>query len=99
MASSQPAEVSLDSCLVAASDQITSELGGESVILSLNDGMYYGLDPIGTHIWSLLDHPREVREICAVIQEGYEVEPAECEQAVLAFLRDLIDRGLVKIHQ
>lgn len=98
MASSQPAEVSLDSCVVVASEQITSELGNESVILSLNDGMYYGLDPIGTHIWRLLDRPRQVREICGVIQEGYEVGSAECEQAVLALLRDLITRGLVEVH-
>lgn len=99
MANSQPAEVSLGSNIVLASDQITSELGDESVILSLKDGMYYGLDPIGTRIWRLLDRPREVREICGVIQDGYEVAPAECEQAVLALLRDLNARGLVKIHQ
>ncbi len=99
MTNSHPSDVSLDSYLVVASDQITSQLGDESVILSLNDGMYYGLDPIGTRIWSLLDRPRQVREICGVIQEGYEVGPAECEQAVLALLRDLIARGLVEIHQ
>ncbi|MGI8704725.1 MAG: PqqD family peptide modification chaperone [Sphingomicrobium sp.] len=96
MPSPQPDEISLDSQVVVASDQITSQLGDESVILSLNDGMYYGLDSIGTRIWRLLDRPHRVREVCEVIQGEYDVGPAECEQAVLALLRDLIARDLIE---
>ena len=99
MSNSNPDEISLDSCMVVTSDQITSQLGDESVILNLSDGMYYGLDLIGTRIWGLLDRPRAVREICGVIQDEYEVGPAECEQAVLALLRDLNARALVEIRQ
>lgn len=94
-----PDEVSIDSHVVVVREQVTSHLGDESVILSLNDGMYYGLNSLGTRIWGLLDRPRPVREICEMIQEGYEVGPAECEQAVLALLRDLIARGLVVLHR
>ena len=96
---SQAEEVSLDSKMVAVNDQIASQLGDESVILNLNDGMYYGLDSIGTRIWQLLEQPRGVREICALIQDDYEVEPAECENAVLALVRELNARGLVEFDQ
>ena len=99
MSNSSSHQITLDSCVIVASDQITSQLGDESVILGLSDGMYYGLDAIGTRIWSLLDRPRSVRDICGVIQEEYEVAPADCEQAVLALLRDLSDRTLVEIRQ
>jgi hypothetical protein len=99
MTHSCPQEISLDSCVVVSSDQITSQLGDESVMLSLSDGMYYGLDPIGTRIWSMLDHPRSVREICEVLQEEYDVQTSECEQSVLALLRDLKGRDLVEIRQ
>lgn len=94
-----PDEIGLDSCVVVSSNQITSQLGDESVMLSLNDGMYYGLDSIGTRIWSLLDSPRLVREICSVIQEEYDVQPVACEQAVLELVRDLNARALVEISQ
>jgi hypothetical protein len=99
MSHSSPQEVSLDSRVVVSSDQITSRLGDESVMLSLNDGMYYGLDSIGTRIWGMLDRPRSVREICQVIQEEYDVEAPACEQAVLALLQDLKGRDLVEIRQ
>lgn len=98
MTSPSPGEINLDSCVVVVSDQITSQLGDESVILGLNDGMYYGLDAIGTRIWALLGKPRSVREICEIIQEEYEVLPAACEEAVLALLRDLNTRALVEIR-
>jgi hypothetical protein len=99
MTHSRPQEIGLDSCVVVSSDQITSQLGDESVMLSLNDGMYYGLDSIGTRIWAMLDRPRSVREICEVLQGEYDVQAAECEQAVLALLRDLNGRDLVEIRQ
>jgi hypothetical protein len=96
---SKPKEVSLDSRIVVVSEQIASQLGAESVILNLNDGMYYGLDTIGTRIWQLLEDPRRVREICALIQEDYDVEPTECENSILALVRELHGRGLVEILQ
>jgi hypothetical protein len=99
MTHSSPQEISLDSRVVVSSDQITSRLGDESVMLSLNDGMYYGLDSIGTRIWGMLDRPRSVREICQVIQEEYDVEAPACEQAVLALLQDMKVRDLVEIRQ
>ena len=91
-------EINLDTCLVVASDQITSQLGDESVILGLSDGMYYGLDAIGTRIWGLLDCPQSARRICEALREDYEVQAVECEDAVLALLRDLKTRALIEIR-
>jgi hypothetical protein len=99
MANSTPDEISLDTSVVAASDQITSQLGDESVMLNLKDGMYYGLDTIGTRIWGLLDQPIAIRDICFVIQNEYEVSPADCEQAVLALIRDMGTRALIEIRK
>jgi hypothetical protein len=99
MANSCPDDISLDSSVVMSSDQITSQLGDESVMLNLKDGMYYGLDAIGTRIWGLIDRPRSVREICDLIQGEYDVQPTACEQAVVALLRDLNARDLVEVRR
>ena len=98
MTSSRSEEISVDTCAVVVSDQITSQLGDESVVLGLKDGIYYGLDPIGTRIWGLLDCPRTVRQICDVIQSEYEVGTSECEKAVLALMRDLHARALIEVR-
>ncbi len=46
--------ISLESVAVASSDQISSDLLGEAVILDLKQGVYHGLDATGARIWNLL---------------------------------------------
>lgn len=39
--------LSLDSIVAVTPEQVSSELSGEAVILSLKDGVYYGLNEVG----------------------------------------------------
>ena len=90
--------VSGDSTVVAAKDQVSSDLGGEVAILDLKAGVYYGLDAVGARIWSLIQEPRTVNEIRDILLEEYEVEPEHCEADLLALLRRLADEGLVEVR-
>jgi hypothetical protein len=90
--------VSGGSTVVAAKDQVSSDLGGEVAILDLKAGVYYGLDAVGARIWSLIQEPRTVNEIRDILLEEYEVEPEHCERDLLALLRRLADEGLVEVR-
>src|SRR5437773_5822693 len=57
--------------IVASTDQISSELAGEAVILDLKRGVYHGLDPTGARIWTLLQQRRPVGEIRDTILAEY----------------------------
>ena len=47
--------------LVALKDgAVSAEIDGEVVALDVNTGICYGLDPIGSNIWRLLETPRTV---------------------------------------
>src|ERR1700730_14483347 len=41
----------------AVPDQVSCDLAGEAVILNLKNGIYFGLDPVGARIWSLIQKP------------------------------------------
>jgi Coenzyme PQQ synthesis protein D (PqqD) len=90
--------VSGDSTVVAAKDQVSSDLGGEVAILDLKAGVYYGLDAVGARIWSLIEEPRTVKEIRDILLEEYDVEPERCERDLLALLQRLADEGLVEVR-
>jgi hypothetical protein len=90
--------VSGDSTVVAAKDQVSSDLGGEVAILDLKAGVYYGLDAVGARIWSLIQEPRTVNEIRDILLEEYEVEPERCERDLLALLRRLADEGIIEVE-
>ena len=90
--------VSGSSTVVAAKDQVSSDLGGEVAILDLKAGVYYGLDAVGARIWSLIQEPRTVNEIRDRLLEEYEVEPERCERDLLVLLQRLADERLIEVE-
>ena len=89
--------ISASSVVVAAKDQVSSDLGGEAAILNLKDEVYYGLNPVGARVWELIRTPRTAHEVCEAVAAEYDVEPDRCERDVLALLQKLADVGLVDV--
>ena len=74
-----------------------SDLNGEAVILSLRNGKYYGLNSVGACIWNGLAAPVTLSELESAVMNEYDVDEAVCEHEVDAFLRRMVDEGLVEI--
>jgi hypothetical protein len=92
-----PPRLDADTRVVAARDQVSAELDGEAVVLSLADGVYYGLDPVGASVWTLLEQPRTVAELRDAVVAEYDVDAPTAEADLLQLLRDLAARGLVEV--
>lgn len=84
--------------VVAARDQVSVEVDGEAVILSLADGVYYGLDPVGARVWGMLEQPRTVAELRDAVVAEWEVDAPTAERDLLHLLDDLAARGLVEVR-
>src|SRR5688500_623973 len=96
-ASNESREISTDSIVVATKDQVSSDLAGETVLLSMQSAMYYGLDQVGSRIWELVRAPIRVSDIRDAIEREYDVERERCEADVLAFVRELAEKGLIEV--
>lgn len=81
----------------ADSEHLCCDLNGESVVLSLKNGKYYGLNSIGAIIWELLQKPVTISKIERKILSEYEVEKRECSREVENFIAQMKDEGLVEI--
>ncbi len=90
--------ISGDTIMVAAREQVSCDLNGEVAILSLKNGVYYGLNPIGAKIWNMLQKPAKMNTMRDAILEEYEVEPKQCECDLVLILQQLITEGLVEIR-
>ena len=90
-------QISKSSTIVAAKDQVSCDLAGEAVILNLKSGVYYGLNPVGARVWSLIQEPRTVGAVLEALLEEYEVDPGRCEGDLLLLLDELIGRDLLEI--
>ncbi len=92
-----PERLPLDASVVAAERQLSTTLGGEVIILGLDDSVYYGLTDAGVRIWELVQAPRTIGGILDVIADEYDVERDRLEADVNALLADLHARGLIAI--
>jgi hypothetical protein len=90
--------VSLDSIISAGSDQLSCDVQGETAILHVREGVYYGLDGVGTRVWELIQQPIRVRDLCDRLVAEFEVERAQCEGDLLQLLDDLNAAGLIRIE-
>lgn len=87
------------SIISLSKDQISSDLAGEAAILSLSDGVYYGLDEVGATVWNLLKEPCTLRGLCEGVLARYEVDAERCERDILALLEELHSRGLIHVDE
>jgi hypothetical protein len=85
------------SIVVAAKDQVWCDLVGEAVILNLKSGVYFGLDPVGARVWSLIQEPKTVGAVLEALLREYDVEPGRCEADLLALLEQLANRALLEV--
>jgi hypothetical protein len=83
--------------VVVSSQQVSCGLGSEAAILNLKNGVYYGLDPIGARIWSLLQQPRTVAELRDILISEYEVGASQLQADLQELVSRLAENQLVEI--
>jgi hypothetical protein len=86
--------LTLDRIVVPAEDAVFRELDGQSVLLNVATGMYFGLDAVGTHVWRLAEADGSLRDVCRRLIDEYEAEPAAIERDLLALAEALVAKGL-----
>ena len=78
-------------------EHIATEIDSRVVMMSVEQGKYYGLDSVGSRIWNLLEQPRRIMEVCAIIQDEFAVERETCERDVLEFIDRLVAVNLLRV--
>ena len=56
------------------------------------------LDAMGSRVWSMIDGQTTVRDIARQVASHYACHPAEAEQAVALFVRQLGRRGILALR-
>lgn len=60
---------------------------GEAVLLNIESGEYFSLNPVGCRIWELCDGTRSAAEIASVLCEEFDV----AEDVVTADVKEILD--------
>jgi hypothetical protein len=66
------------------------------MMMNIDSGHYFDVEPIGARIWSLLEQPTSLASICDILADEYEVDGATCLAQTGEFLSDLVAKGLIQ---
>ena len=90
--------LSTRSIVVASPDQVSCALGEEWAILNLSNTVYYGLNPVGSLVWRLLQKPKSVGELRDALLDEYDVEAERCESDLIELLEKMWVEGLIQVQ-
>jgi hypothetical protein len=91
-------DLSMATRLARNPELLSTDMDGETVMMSIEQGAYYGINSIGSRVWELLQEPLTLEAICEVIINEYEVEPAQCREDMLEFVGEMLVNNLVVTH-
>jgi hypothetical protein len=93
----RPAAVTFDTILRHSDDVLFQEVGGEAVLLDLASEQYFGLDPVGTRIWELLDGGTALAQVHRTLCAEFDADAQRIGGDLLTLAQALADAGLVKV--
>jgi Coenzyme PQQ synthesis protein D (PqqD) len=76
-------------------DVVDAEVDGERVLLHCDTGVYYGLNPVGSFIWPLIEQPVGIDELVSKVAGNFAVDEATCRTDVDSFIEHLSSNGLL----
>ncbi len=78
-------------------DVLDTEIDDQTVMMDIEQGTYFGLSKTATRIWAILAEPMVISDLCDRLTDEFEVPREQCQQQVVAFLGNLLDRGLLQV--
>ena len=87
-----------DSTIISRSPSVvTAEVDGEVVMMSIEQGQYFGLDDIGSDIWKRLDPPCAFADLIDRLAADYDADRAGIADDVRALLERMAARDVVRL--
>jgi len=79
-------------------NHISSDMGDEKVILSIENSKYYNLGLMGSLIWEHMKEPIQFSALISLLTEIYDVDRPTCEVQLLPFINHLHSENLIHIQ-
>lgn len=86
-----------DSFLERNNDLLTSEVGGEMVMMSIKEGKYFGTNKVGSYIWKVLEQPIGFDDLCERLANDFSISIDVCKEDVRPFIEELQKVKIINI--
>lgn len=90
--------ITQNSVILRSESHLATEISGEIVLMSVDRGVYCGLDQIGGDIWRRIEQPIRVEDLCAGLIRDYDAPAETIMGDVLALLTQLAAQDLIEVR-
>lgn len=83
--------------VTTSSEVLCQQVDGESVLLDLKSESYFGLDPVGTYMWQIMEQHGDLKSVYEQTLQQYDVEPETLRQDIERLCSELSNAGLITL--
>lgn len=92
-------KVNLNTRVNQLKELVEAKIDDEVILLSIETGKYYSLDPVGSRIWELIKEPVSIGALCDQLMEEYKVDQSTCEKDCMELIEDLLKNKFVETDE
>ncbi len=80
-------------------ETISGQLHDQLVMMDIEKGQYFALNPVATRIWELLQESQTVEALCKTLQDEFDVEAGKCRSEVQKHLDEMVKLDLIGLTE
>ncbi len=92
-----PGMIGFSDRVMAPSDLLIRNLGGESVLLNLQTEIYFGFDTTSTRMWELVTSEPNIEAVGGKLAAEFEVDGELLRHNLMELLSRLVEQGLIRV--
>lgn len=89
--------ITVETQLSRSPSVLTAEVDGEIVMMSIEQGRYFGLDDIASDIWKRIEPPCSFAALVDSLAADYDADRATIERDVRALLEKMVEQDAVRL--
>jgi len=75
---------------------LSRDLDGETVLLNLDTGIYFGLDAVGTDMWQAIRATKALGEAVEAMCDQYAADQTQVQDDLLRLANEMLRKGLLQ---
>lgn len=90
-------KIELETPLKRAENILFSEIDQDKVMIDIERGAYFGMNPVAGEIWDMLEAPHSPQQVIQKLMALYEVDAETCQTETLQILQRMARLKLVEV--
>lgn len=87
-----------ETVILRQSGILANDLGAETVMMSLEQGKYYGTNKTGSHIWKMLELPVTFGALCSKLAVDFSISEEQCAEEIKPFIEQMQKENIISIQ-